>query len=96
MKAAVIVALLGAMIFSVNGNEIAQVERAVEAEYIIIVEDQQAQSPAGDIPTQTTEEPTAGISDDEFQLLAVVVEAEAGGCSEECRRAVADVILNRV
>lgn len=36
------------------------------------------------------------VSDAEFDLFCTVVEAEAGCCGEECRRAVASTILNRV
>ena len=36
------------------------------------------------------------FTESEFDLMCVVVEAEAGGCSEDCRQLVADVIVNRV
>ena len=35
------------------------------------------------------------ITEEEIHLMAVVTEAEAGGCSLDCRQMVADVILNR-
>ena len=36
-----------------------------------------------------------GFTECEFSLMCRVVEAEAGGCSEQCRLWVADVIVNR-
>lgn len=36
------------------------------------------------------------FTESEFNLMCVVVEAEAGNCSEDCRQLIADTIINRV
>ena len=36
------------------------------------------------------------FTEDEFYLMCVVVEVEAGNCSEDCRQLIADTIINRV
>lgn len=36
------------------------------------------------------------FTEGEFNLMCVVVEAEAGNCSEDCRQLIADTIINRV
>lgn len=63
---------------------------------IVVVDD----GSVNEIPDQENiEEPeehfVIDFTDEEFDLLCVVVEAEAGGCSEQCRLWVADVIINR-
>ena len=49
---------------------------------------------------KTNEEPAEhyviDFTEDEFNLMCVVVEAEAGNCSEDCRQLIADTIINRV
>lgn len=36
------------------------------------------------------------FTESEFNLMCLVVEAEAGNCSEDCRQLIADTIINRV
>ena len=49
---------------------------------------------------ETIEEPeeqyVIDFTEEEFNLMCVVVEAEAGNCSEDCRQLIADTIINRV
>ena len=49
---------------------------------------------------ETIEEPeeqyVIDFTEEEFNLMCVVVEAEAGNCNEDCRQLIADTIINRV
>ena len=47
-------------------------------------------------PTTTADKPVISYSDEELQMFYYVVEGEAGGCSEQAKLAVANVIINRV
>ena len=64
------------------------------------IETPEVPAPIGISVQETIEEPeeqyVIDFTESEFNLMCLVVEAEAGNCSEDCRQLIADTIINRV